>query len=329
MNDLRPMWIVWLVPNVRFGRLITAVGILTLLLCAYAAAGTFEPPTNAGTRYAALFFAVILAYIVPTYHYIAARSCDAFAELTPLVRASSQDIDGWRRALTERRVRAQTLMVGAGVLLGLAHNLALTYRDGLVHRFMSSPADAAVICGTFLVWIVMITAITSLVQIAVVFARLAPHVRIDLLQPHLLTPFARVAVISTLAIIGAQAAFPLLWLNDDFSALSSIPGLIGTSGTMLFLFATPLLPIHRAIASAKATEIARLNDEIAATASFRGDPGYLTRLAPLLVYRREIEAAHEWPFDTGSSSRLAFYLLIPPITWIVAAVIQHFIEGAL
>lgn len=329
-SAVRSMWILRLVPNIPFGRPLTAVGILALLLGAYAAAGTFEAPTSPGARYAAVFFAVIIAYIVPTYHLIAARCKDAFADLAPHLEASSLEVETWRRSLTQRSARSQLLMAGVGALLGLTHSVALTFRDGLVHRFTSSSADAAVILGTLLVWVVMITIFSGLFQIAALFSRLSHRVRIDLLQPRALTPFTRVAVILTLSIIGAQAAFPLLWLTDDFSALSSIPGLIGTTITMLFLFGMPLLPIHRALASAKAAEIKRVDAEIAAsTRARRQDAVDYGRLAPLLAYRREIEAAREWPFDTGSSGRLAFYLLIPPVTWVGAAVIQHFVEGAL
>jgi hypothetical protein len=42
---------------------------------------------------------------------------------------------------------------------------------------------------------------------------------------------------------------------------------------------------------------------------------------PYLVYRREIAAVHEWPFDAGIATRLAFYLIIPPATWLGAALI--------
>jgi hypothetical protein len=95
---------------------------------------------------------------------------------------------------------------------------------------------------------------------------------------------------------------------------------------MLFLFALPLVPIHRAIAAAKAAELARLDADVAATGRGRHDAA---QLAPLLVYRREIESSPEWPFDTGASGRLALYLVIPPFTWVGAALIQHFVERAL
>ena len=58
--------------------------------------------------------------------------------------------------------------------------------------------------------------ITALVENALLFRQLASVVEIDLLDTGPLTPFARVAVFSTLALIGAQAAFPIMLLKGNF-----------------------------------------------------------------------------------------------------------------
>jgi hypothetical protein len=176
----------------------------------------------------------------------------------------------------------------------------------------------------------MTAAIVELIDVARLFARIAGFVHVDLLQPRSLTPFARIAVTSTLAIIGAQAAFPIMWVDRDISWLATVPGLVATGVPMLFLFAMPILPVHRAIAAAKRAELASLDRDIARVgdhADVRGPA--LDRLVPLLAYRREIETAREWPFDTSVTGRLAFYLVIPPFTWVAAALIEKIIEAAL
>jgi hypothetical protein len=330
-HDARPLWVLRLVPSVRFGRQLTAATLLLILLAFFAVAGIFGAGSPGATpKSVSLFFAVIIAYIVPTYHTIVARCEAALDGLAPQLDASPQEIAGLRRAIAARGVRAQLLMLAIGIAAGIAHNVALSGPVGLVRGASSSLAYAAVACGTLLVWIVMTSVIAGLFHIALLFARLARRVRIDLLRLRALTPFADVAVISTLALIGAQAAFPLLWLDAGTSPIASIPGVVATGIPMLFLFALPLVPIHRAIAAAKAAELARLDAEVAATSGRgRHDAAHLAQVAPLLIYRREIESAQEWPFDTGASGRLALYLVIPPLTWVGAALIQHFVERAL
>lgn len=327
-NPSRDIWILQLIPPHRFARALFATATFAVLISIYATAGIFgERPTNAAPANAAVFFAVILAYIVPIFHLIVARSEEAFDDLVPFMDAPAQSIAAWRRSIRTRTQGSQLRLAALGLAAGLAHNLALTSPVGLWRVFSTSPADAAVICGTMLVWLFMTTVIFGLIENARVFARLASHVRIDLLQPRALTPFARVAVISTLAIIGAQAAFPILWITEGaLNPLASIPGLIATAIPMVFLFAMPILPIHRAMVEIKTTELQRLDAEVA---SQQGNAGQREVLLPLLLYRREIEATREWPFDTSVASRLALYLVIPPFTWVGAAVIQHFVEGAL
>ena len=37
----------------------------------------------------------------------------------------------------------------------------------------------------------------------------------------------------------------------------------------------------------------------------------------------------EWPFDVGVMTRLAFYLVIPPLTWVGAALIENAVDALL
>jgi hypothetical protein len=184
--------------------------------------------------------------------------------------------------------------------------------------------------GGALVWVVMTFAITSLVEIAHQFGQLARVTEVDLLNPSALMPFGRVAVISTLAIIGAQAAFPLMWIDQiSSSVVAMVPGLIATGIPMLLMFALPVLPLHRRIAAAKRAELQRIRSWIETA---RGgstvapeEPAALQRLAPLLSYRAEIQHLSEWPFDATILTRLGFYLIIPPLTWLGAALMEIFL----
>jgi hypothetical protein len=332
MNTSGPLWILYLVPDLRFGRALSALAIITVLLVVYASTGVFGAAPPAGVSpHVAIFFSVILAYIVPTYHYIVARSEEAFDELRPLLNVTEGDATQLRARIRTCAKRTQINVVGIGFAAGLAHNLVLTGKTGLAAAFTSSAASTALTLGTFLVWMVMTAAILGLVDIARLFASLARRVRIDLLQPLMLRPFARVAVISTLAMVGAEAAFPILSLDGPkLFPLTTLPGLAAVFVSMVLLFALPLLPIRRAIAAAKRTEMTRIGERISdVEAHARSDEVRIARLAPLLTFRHAIEQASEWPFDTGTAGRLAFYLIIPPFTWVAAAVIQHVVDVAL
>ena len=47
------------------------------------------------------------------------------------------------------------------------------------------------------------------------------------------------------------------------------------------------------------------------------------------AYRREIAQASTWPFDSSNLTRLLFYLIIPPLTWAGAALIENLVDWLL
>ena len=96
------------------------------------------------------------------------------------------------------------------------------------------------------------------------------------------------------------------------------------------MFLLPVWPVHRRIVTAKRSELDRVSVEIVdQTQATPDDQRCYVLLNPLLTYRREITAVPEWPFDTSVIGRLAVYLIIPPLTWIGAAMIENLIDSAL
>ena len=55
----------------------------------------------------------------------------------------------------------------------------------------------------------------------------------------------------------------------------------------------------------------------------------LEDLAPLLGYRREVAQVSTWPFDGSNVTRLLFYMIIPPLTWAGAALIENLVDWLL
>lgn len=49
-------------------------------------------------------------------------------------------------------------------------------------------------------------------------------------------------------------------------------------------------------------------------------------LVDLLAYRREVAAVREWPFDTPVVSRFALYVILPPASWVAAALVERFVD---
>ncbi len=321
-------WLLRLVPPGPWGRWVLGTGIFALIFGLFALfGGIFDP--NQSERmdpWVALFFATLLAYIIPVHHLIIQRSLAALEQLRSLVPGEPDTVDRLRQQMLIKPRWRHLIIVLAGFGAGLIHN-ALILDEGELRLVLERPATGLALVVTQMIWIVMTATIASLIENAVLFRRLAERVRIDVLNSRALTPFGSVAVSSTLAMIGAQAAFPLLIAGTESDWITFMPGLVATGVPMIFLFLLPVVPVHRRVTRAKRSLLASVDADITARSGTQ-QPAYQA-LEPLLVYRREVLMAPEWPFDTPALGRLAFYLIIPPLTWIGAALIEILVDTAI
>jgi hypothetical protein len=320
------IWLLALVPNVSGGRWITGLTIFALLITMFSLAGVFAADAPAyATPGVSLFFAAILSYIIPVVHFITERAQRALQDLAGPLQLDAESLAEETRRVSHRSRRWTLLYGSAGIIAAGAHNLLLFSFVDTTFQGRLDALGLSNLIGGALVWIVMTFAITSLVDIALQFNRLARKAEVDLLDPSALTPFGHVAVISTLAMIGAQASFPLMWIDQISSAVTMVPGLVATAVPMVLMFALPVWPVHRRMAAAKLAELQRIRgwiDSARGANAAPAEPQALQRLVPLLSYRNEIEHLSEWPFNATLLTRLGFYLVIPPLTWIGAALME-------
>lgn len=312
----------------------TAVALGTVLLALFWASGTMsgeDRHPETGSLGAALFFVAIIAYIVPVFAFISQRTAAAIEELAPLLDADAHQQRHWREQVYRKPLAWLLVVLGIGIVAGIAHNLILYGSPERLWTVSTTSLPAlSITLGTFAVWLIMTLVISALLDNAGLMARLARQCRIDLLHTYALRPFARVAVISTLAVVGAAAAFPLMFVDDELNPATYLPGLMAIVIPMLIMAGRPIWPLHRRIAEAKRRSLAELNERIRRSPQANPDqPETLASLAPLLAYRREILLVSEWPFDVGVVARLGLYLIIPPLTWVGAALIENVVESFL
>lgn len=279
-----------------------------------------------------MFFALILAYIVPTFDFITCRTVEAYDDLRPVLDIHDDHWAEKRHGIDHKPRRWILITSLLGLILGFMHawliqgsplDLFISITENRVNLIMN--------LATLMVWTVMTTVITALADNALLFANLGrDYVRIDLLNTKALTPFARVAVISTLVLIGAQAAFPLMFIEGEFNVLTVLPGFLAITIPMVIILVMPLWPIHRRIQTAKKQEFSaiqlEINQQAAGNQDLISDQPALQTMNSLLAYRREIMQVSEWPFDIGAITRLGLYLIIPPLTWVGAALIENMVD---
>ncbi len=313
-------------------RWMAGITLLAVLLAVFWSLGAFSDLSPGRWDFGpTIFFSAIIAYLLPVFGYISERTAAALDEVEARLDAEPARIARWQQRIHHKPLGWLVAVLAIGAAGGLVHNLML---HGLF-RPLGDTAVAprqmwAVIVGTGVVWLVVTFVVAALLDNALVLQRAARVVRVNLFAPRQLRPFAVVAVISTSAIIGAQALFPLMFLDETVSPVAYIPGLLATAVPMVLMAALPVWPVHRRMVGEKRRVLEALEHRIDTLGNpdpARTETG--AALAPLLAYRREVLLAPEWPFDVSVVARLLLYLIIPPLTWVGAALIENVVESLL
>jgi hypothetical protein len=327
----RKIWLLKLVPSFRYSRILTGVVMLSLLFPFFylGAKDVTEHKTPA------LFFSLIIAYIIPMFSFITSKAQENLRALRPIL---DLDKEGYERAQAQLFEASPVSSIGwlfLGAAAGFAHmsfvrgsiTLAFDTMFAGITGFLST-------LGALAVWVIMSTVVSMLIKQAMLFARLGGHnTRVSLLDACNLLPFARVSISSSLALIGALALFPLISIKNGLDLAYILPGAIAILVPLMTIFIIPVWPIHRRLSELKQRELADLNKRIAASLNADGsvdiEAEKLDTLLPLLNYRREIIQISSWPFDLGNITRFALYLIIPPLTWVGAALIENMVDAFL
>ena len=321
---MKRLWPLYLVPNFPRGRWLAAVAIFCLM--AAVLFGTGEALTEDGRfdGYIPLFFCVIVAYIIPVFHFITAHTEKAFDDLGNLLALEEGERESMRLSIAHKSWLWIMGIFAFAVCLWLLQSWLLLGADVMVMAYTSTFQQAVLATGPLIVWIVMTFVINALIDNAALFRRLVKRARVDIYDTRSLTPFGSMAVSSILGVVGAQASFSIMWLGDTTNPWTTIPGLILTTIALAYLFFLPVWPLHIALRQAKSAELAKLQRRInAITAQDRDDHA---QLVPLLAVRREMLSTPEWPVDLSLLARLSLYLVIVPLTWIGAALIENIVD---
>ena len=324
---MKKNYLLLLIPAMPLGRWVCGI-LLFIVLFSF-----FKLTSRGAVPPASLFFALIISYIVPIFSFITEKSVIALEDLREHLDLPAHEFEKTKLSLTHSTLGKGLISPCAGFIFAFFHqfmmfgstlNLSLNTSD--------SAGNIASFVGTILIWVVMNTVISVLVINARVFSQLGKHhIKIDLFQPHRLLPFARVATSSTLSLIGALALFPILFFDSDTPLSGALPGFIATAIPIFLLLAVPIWPVHRRLLKAKEEMLLQtqilIRDKTAEITIESLGQNKVEALAPLLTFQRHISQISSWPFDLGALTRLALYLIIPPLTWVGAALIEKGLDA--
>ncbi len=151
--------------------------------------------------------------------------------------------------------------------------------------------------------------------------RIGRHINIDLHRADQLRPLGRVGSLDVFGVMGILALSPLQSLSSDFrweyyeaAFAIGIPGAIA-------LFFLPMLGVRQAVRRAKQERLAEVDSQLKALST-----GDLSEVNTLLDYRSHLKEVPEWPVDTRLISRVLLYLIVPPLAWVGAAIVERGVD---
>jgi len=173
-------------------------------------------------------------------------------------------------------------------------------------------------------WATILPALWRLLRVTWFVFRLGARVRVDLGDPRGLGVFADIGIRHLLLIVIGLSVIPMqAILTGGLGLLDFLPPLLVTTPVAVVVLALPIWGIHRAIVAAKAAELLR------ATGAMNEAPPDSDRRLLWWLYRQQIAQSSEWPVAAGSATRIAFYVVIPPLAWVAAALVQDVVAKVL
>ena len=184
--------------------------------------------------------------------------------------------------------------------------------------------------------ICMVRVVTFLYRQIRLFREAARTISLDLLNPEPLAAFANQSLRTFLGLVGLAATIPLTLSASDEISRTFIPiglPMMAVMLVLLVLVSRPLWILRGRLKAEKRTELAlisrALNGERRALASSRISAHQEEFHMPeLLYYEDRIRSVWEWPLH-AHVRRIALYVILPPLAWVLAAIVELFVDTAL
>jgi hypothetical protein len=303
-----------------------AAGVLALTAL-FAWAGGLSPeelPSHTTSKRQVIGMSLMLIlmppYLFTSFLLLQRYSIDLVRQIAPQIPDES-DVMRAITAIQGGFARTWKLSLVLGVTMGL-FNAQLYYS---LFESQTPRIDIPTSLIQMVLWIFIGFMLCQRFVAARAFSGLGEQIEFDLFRLDRLRLLARSGLWDVLAIMGAIALSPLQgldaefrWYNYAFAFAIAIPA-------ALFLLFVPLRGLQRRIATEKARRLAQIESEIDASL-LDGTSTDVVHLETLLAHRTRIRAHPTWPLRTALLSRLLAYLVIPPLAWIGAAIVERLIE---
>ena len=159
------------------------------------------------------------------------------------------------------------------------------------------------------------------VYLSIGVSRLGKSFKVDVYDLELTKPFGRIATMDVLIVAASMSFMALQGLDAEFRWVNyqsgSTVGII--AATVLFIL--PIYGIHGAIKAAKDQRVAELKSRLLDIPRDN-----LEQLELLSAHIARVQGLSSWPIDMALLRRIFFYGVIPPVAWVLAALVENLVD---
>jgi hypothetical protein len=302
---------------------VLGIAILLFLTAFYSIAGAFNPGSapwyfDSDREFQGMVLMLITmpAYIAICYVKGTRRSRE--------IAASVDEANGTELADTviNYPIRLSLTFGFVGFLYAVLFNI-----PGFGLNFLSvDNTEKATIIGQVMVWTIMGVFLPVRCRIAYAFNRASQSVPIDIFEPGNLRPFAQIGLVDVLIISGALVISTVQSLDFAFRPDNYSKALVIALPAIFYLAIYPMWRLHQRMVNIRQVQLEELNIRIKA-ASKDIDIDHINQLEILLQRRERVLAVSTWPVDITIVQRFLLYIVIPPLAWIGAALVELMIDG--
>ena len=311
--------------------LAVALALLVALAVIYWISGALRPTTL--PEYASsprqITGMALMLILVPVYLVAAASLAERRSlALVEEIRAGltdSTEADAAVRAILDGLRRTWLPGSAAGLAMGMLNTQLIAAFTG------SNPIlEGTISLGQLLMWWLVGLLLGVRIETSRAFRQLGAVVELDLFHLGRLRALARSGIIDVVIIAGALLLTPLQSLDAEFRWYNYQSALLVALPAAAFFLIWPLQPLHRRNRAERDTRLAAVESQLETLAPAAPNrPEASAQLEALLSHRDRLRALRTWPLSTGLLSRVALYLVIPPLAWAGAALVERVVNQLL
>jgi hypothetical protein len=262
---------------------------------------------------------VLLLILTPSflivYLVIAQRRSVALAEKLRTSRLVTADPAEW---LTNIRRRAVLLGASAGFLYGLFLNLPPDWRNDFARLGIQVQSIAI---SQLVLWTLIGFVLSYRLHTAIAFFKQGKLVPIDIYDTSKYRPFARNGLDDVFGITVLLVLATVQSLDAQFRLENYVTAWIIAFPAGASLLILPMLSLQRRLMAHKREFLEEMHRQVS-SASRVAVPESIAQIEILMQHRDRIQHTSAWPIDLSIVSRLILYIIIPPLAWLGAAVVE-------